>query len=64
MWLETQSWPGLTDELNPGAFERSSYFFDRLEMRSDAPFKSLQTPNGRDRDTGIGGELMLFPPDQ
>ena len=64
MRLETHTRSRLTHELDPRAFKGAADFFDSFEMCLDRPFKSLKSPDGRDRYAGISGELMLFPADE
>lgn len=64
MRLETHTRSRLTHELDPRALKGAADFFDSFEMCLDRPFKSLKSPDGRDRYAGIGSKLMLFPTDE
>ena len=64
MRLETHTWSRLPHELDPRPLKGAADFFDSFEMRLDRPFKSLKSPDRRNRNAGIGGELMLLPADE
>jgi hypothetical protein len=60
--LNTGIW--IPDKFDPGALKRLSKLFDGIETRGYRALQAFQPTHGRNRDSGIDSEFLLFPSDE
>jgi hypothetical protein len=54
----------IPEKLDSSALKGVSDLFDRVDMRRDLADQALQSTNGRNRNPGVDGKLVLLPSNQ